>query len=52
MADEAPAERAEEPVVEGGEAVCWLPLVCFECGKVREKPHADTCEHCGAPVDT
>ncbi|MFG2193907.1 hypothetical protein [Streptomyces sp. NPDC048639] len=37
-----------EPVDEGGDPACWLSLVCEECGRVRERPGAGACEHCGA----
>ncbi|MEV4555538.1 hypothetical protein AB0K51_00920 [Kitasatospora sp. NPDC049285] len=28
---------------EGGEAACWLSLVCPECGKVRERDGSCAC---------
>ncbi|MFE2408470.1 hypothetical protein ACFXDE_09020 [Kitasatospora sp. NPDC059408] len=33
---------------EGGEAACWLDRVCPECGRLRERPGAESCENCGA----
>ena len=32
----------------GGDPVCWLSMVCPECGRVPEG-HSDVCERCGAP---
>ncbi|MFD7645490.1 hypothetical protein ACFV4P_33100 [Kitasatospora sp. NPDC059795] len=34
-------ERIES---EGGEAACWLNLVCEECGKVRERGRCPVCD--------
>ncbi|WP_166462981.1 hypothetical protein [Amycolatopsis acidicola] len=36
---------------EGGDPVCWLNLVCPECGRLREGPAATSCPACGAPVE-
>jgi hypothetical protein len=35
---------------EGGEAACWLPWVCTECGAMRENPETNRCWRCGAAV--
>ncbi|MEU9112554.1 DUF309 domain-containing protein [Streptomyces sp. NPDC048483] len=32
----------------GGDPACWLHLVCDACGRVRERPDSEVCEHCGA----
>lgn len=33
----------------GGDPVCWLSLVCPECGKIREGVQGEgPCPHCGA----
>lgn len=36
---------------EGGEPACMLPQVCQECGRVREEPGREGCEHCGHTPD-
>ncbi|GHF59853.1 hypothetical protein GCM10018790_42210 [Kitasatospora xanthocidica] len=36
---------------EGGEPACWLDRVCPECGRLRERPGAESCENCGATGD-
>ncbi|GAB7029838.1 hypothetical protein JCM4914_12990 [Streptomyces platensis subsp. malvinus] len=33
---------------EGGDPACWLDRVCDACGRIRERPGSDVCEHCGA----
>ncbi len=44
---EVPGEDA------GGDPVCWVHLLCPECGAVPDDPGQDRCERCGAelPVD-
>jgi hypothetical protein len=33
----------------GGDPVCWLSLVCPECGKIREGAQGEgPCPYCGA----
>lgn len=33
----------------GGDPVCWLSLVCPECGKIREGARGEgPCPYCGA----
>ncbi len=32
---------------ERGDPACWLDAVCPECGRIRERPSAAACEHCG-----
>ena len=32
---------------ERGDPACWLDAVCPECGRIRERPGAAACEHCG-----
>ncbi|WP_432533825.1 hypothetical protein [Kineococcus arenarius] len=34
---------------EDGEPVCWLHLLCPDCGAVREVPADAVCPACGAP---
>jgi rubrerythrin len=46
----APAQA--EPVEMPGDAVCWLRLVCPECGAMAEGDPASTCPQCGAQLDT
>ncbi|MEU9503837.1 DUF309 domain-containing protein [Streptomyces sp. NPDC048196] len=36
---------------EGGDPACWLDRVCDACGRIRERPGSDVCEHCGAGAD-
>ncbi|MFH8680134.1 DUF309 domain-containing protein [Streptomyces lydicus] len=33
---------------EGGDPACWLDQVCDACGRIRERPGSEVCEHCGA----
>ncbi|AJT62845.3 hypothetical protein T261_1157 [Streptomyces lydicus] len=37
---------------QGGDPACWSHLVCDACGRVRERPDGEVCEHCGAAADT
>ncbi len=39
-----PAETPEVP----GDAVCWLRLVCSECGAMAESEPTTKCPQCGA----
>ncbi|MFJ4440115.1 cupin domain-containing protein [Streptomyces sp. NPDC088923] len=39
--------RRAEPVAEGGEPACLLPLVCQECGRVSADTHPVFCSQCG-----
>lgn len=46
------ASEYEEP--EGGDAACWLDLVCPECGRMWEDSPAERperCPHCDAPLE-
>lgn len=36
---------------EGGDPVCWLPHVCFECGRFVEDDPPTTCPRCGATLE-
>ncbi|WP_436845137.1 DUF309 domain-containing protein [Streptomyces sioyaensis] len=36
------------PGAEGGDPACWLDQVCAACGRIRERPGGEVCEHCGA----
>ncbi|MFG2138099.1 DUF309 domain-containing protein [Streptomyces sp. NPDC048650] len=36
----------------GGDPACWLHRVCDACGRIREQPDGDACEHCGAGPET
>jgi hypothetical protein len=31
----------------GGDPVCWLHLVCDECGALNDSPSAKRCQRCG-----
>ncbi|MCC8249328.1 hypothetical protein [Saccharothrix luteola] len=33
-----------------GDPVCWLSLVCPECGSVAEGPVSAVCARCGAEM--
>jgi rubrerythrin len=33
-----------------GDAVCWLRLVCSECGAMAESEPSTKCPQCGAPL--
>ncbi|MFI1737304.1 DUF309 domain-containing protein [Streptomyces sioyaensis] len=37
-----------QPGAEGGDPACWLDQVCAACGRIRERPGGEVCEHCGA----
>jgi len=39
------------PDAEGGDPACWLDQVCAACGRIRERPGSEVCEHCGAAAD-
>jgi rubrerythrin len=39
-------EAAELP----GDSVCWLRLVCAECGAMAESEPPTNCPQCGAPL--
>jgi rubrerythrin len=34
-----------------GDAVCWLRLVCTECGTIAEEEPPAICPQCGAQID-
>jgi rubrerythrin len=34
-----------------GDAVCWLRLVCTECGAIAEQEPPAICPQCGARID-
>ena len=34
-----------------GDSVCWLRLVCQECGSMAEAPPQAKCPQCGAQLD-
>ena len=35
---------------EGGDAACWLPRVCPECGLLADQDPPVMCTHCGAQI--
>ncbi len=39
-----------EGVDAGGDAACWLGLLCPDCGAVREPATAAECWRCGAAL--
>jgi hypothetical protein len=43
----APAESVELP----GDSVCWLRLVCPECGTIAETEPPAKCPQCGALIE-
>lgn len=43
----APTDPDELP----GDSVCWLRMVCQECGSMAEGAPAANCPQCGAPLD-
>ncbi len=47
-AGHAAQDAGPEAGREGGEPACWRDQVCEACGRVREHPGPDACEHCGA----
>jgi hypothetical protein len=48
--DDAPAPTTSSGD-EGGEAACWLPLVCDECGAVVSDGHRPDCPVGGGKED-
>jgi rubrerythrin len=53
--DSQPATRTEhrepEPEDRPGDSVCWLRLVCPECGTVAESEPPTDCPQCGARIE-
>jgi|HubBroStandDraft_5_1064220.scaffolds.fasta_scaffold12526_5 rubrerythrin len=47
-ARESPVARADD---RPGDAVCWLHLVCAECGTMAEAEPPTDCPQCGARID-
>lgn len=45
------AERSESTEDLGGEPVCWMHLVCEECGAVTTEGHREGCSLAGAGAD-
>lgn len=50
-AGEARSQAQTETTELPGDAVCWLRLVCTECGAIAESEPATKCPQCGAPLD-
>ncbi|UUT35602.1 hypothetical protein [Microbacterium elymi] len=40
-----PPDASTEPV--GGDAACWLPSLCADCGAMIEGPPGTACWRCG-----
>jgi rubrerythrin len=40
-----------DPEDRPGDAVCWLRLVCTECGTIAEQEPPAICPQCGARID-
>jgi rubrerythrin len=36
---------------EGGDPVCWVHLLCPECGTMPEERDAEACPRCGTPLE-
>jgi rubrerythrin len=45
--DDRPPEAEDRP----GDSVCWLRLVCSECGTMAEAEPPTDCPQCGARID-
>lgn len=48
----APPPYVADPEEMPGDSVCWLRMVCPECGAMAEGDPAANCPQCGAPRDT
>jgi rubrerythrin len=46
-----PADDQPEPEDRPGDSVCWLRLVCPECGTMAESEPPTDCPQCGARID-
>jgi rubrerythrin len=47
----APQPRRPAPTTElPGDSVCWLRMVCTQCGAMAESEPPTNCPQCGAPV--
>lgn len=47
-----PTPESRDPEELPGDSVCWLRMVCPECGAMAEGDPALNCPQCGAPRDT
>ena len=47
--DQEPAEPSQED--RPGDSVCWLRLVCPECGTIAEAEPPTDCPQCGARIE-
>ena len=45
--NERPDQRNDDA---GGDLVCWLSRVCFNCGRFSEVEQPTTCTNCGAEI--
>lgn len=43
--------REPEPEDRPGDSVCWLRLVCPECGSIAESEPPADCPQCGARIE-
>jgi len=48
MADQDPLLRWDN--APGGDAACWLPALCAQCGALTEGPAGSPCWRCGGTV--
>jgi rubrerythrin len=48
-----PEDRRPEPEPEDrpGDSVCWLRLVCPDCGSIAESEPPTDCPQCGARIE-
>ncbi len=46
-----PELRGPEPEDRPGDSVCWLRLVCPECGTIAESEPPADCPQCGARIE-
>lgn len=47
MADDDEVPRLESLEDAGGDAACWLPALCAQCGAMIEGPPGTACWRCG-----
>ncbi|MGY1839477.1 MULTISPECIES: hypothetical protein [unclassified Modestobacter] len=50
MPDQRHPDRPPPAEPEGGDPVCWLELVCPECGRLADDRPSVRCRQCGAEL--